>query len=56
MAEAHCSLASKLLYYDWDWAGTEREIRRGLEFDPHYAEMHNLYSHVLAIRGDLMKA
>ena len=51
MAEAHCSLASKLLYYDWDWAGTEREIQRGLESDPHYAELHNLYSHVLAITG-----
>jgi TolB-like protein/DNA-binding winged helix-turn-helix (wHTH) protein len=48
LAEAHCSLASKMLFYDWDWSGAEREIRRGLEFDTHYAELHNLYSHLLA--------
>lgn len=51
LAEAHCSLATKMLYYDWDWAGTEREIRRGLESDPHYAELHNVYSHLLAYTG-----
>ncbi len=51
LAEAHCSLASKMLFYDWDWPGAEREIRRGLELDTHYAELHNLYSHLLAYTG-----
>ncbi len=51
LAEAHCSLASKMLFYDWDWSGAEREIRRGLELDTHYAELHNLYSHLLAYTG-----
>jgi tetratricopeptide (TPR) repeat protein len=51
LAEAHCSLATKMLYYDWNWAGAEREIRRGLESDPHYAELHNAYSHLLAYTG-----
>jgi TolB-like protein/DNA-binding winged helix-turn-helix (wHTH) protein len=51
LAEAHCSLASKMLFYDWDWPGAEREIQRGLELDPHYAELHNLYSHLLAYTG-----
>jgi TolB-like protein/DNA-binding winged helix-turn-helix (wHTH) protein len=51
LAEAHCSLASKMIFYDWDWSGAEREIRRGLELDTHYAELHNLYSHLLAYTG-----
>jgi TolB-like protein/DNA-binding winged helix-turn-helix (wHTH) protein len=51
LAEAHCSLASKMIFYDWDWLGAEREIQRGLELDTHYAELHNLYSHLLAYTG-----
>jgi TolB-like protein/DNA-binding winged helix-turn-helix (wHTH) protein len=51
LAEAHCSLASKMIFYDWDWSGAEREIQRGLELDTHYAELHNLYSHLLAYTG-----
>jgi TolB-like protein/DNA-binding winged helix-turn-helix (wHTH) protein/tetratricopeptide (TPR) repeat protein len=45
LPEAHCSLASKMMFYDWNWTGAEREIQRGLELDPHYAVLHNLYSH-----------
>jgi TolB-like protein/DNA-binding winged helix-turn-helix (wHTH) protein len=51
LAEAHCALASKMIFYDWDWPAAEREIQRGLELDPHYAELHNLYSHLLAYTG-----
>jgi TolB-like protein/DNA-binding winged helix-turn-helix (wHTH) protein len=51
LAEAHCSLASKMIFYDWDWSGAEQEIQRGLELDTHYAELHNLYSHLLAYTG-----
>jgi TolB-like protein/DNA-binding winged helix-turn-helix (wHTH) protein len=51
LAEAHCALASKMIFYDWDWPGAEREIQRGLELDTHYAELHNLYSHLLAYTG-----
>ena len=48
LAEAHFALASKMLFYDWDWAGAEREIQRGLQLDTHDAQLHNLYSHLLA--------
>ncbi len=51
LAEAHCSLASKMIYYDWNWAGGEREIKSGLELDPHDALLHNLYSHLLSYTG-----
>ena len=51
LAEAHCSLASKMMFYDWNWTGAEREIQRGLELDAHYAVLHNLYSHLLSYTG-----
>src|ERR1700733_9794357 len=51
LAEAHFALASKMIFYDWNWPGAEREIRRGLELDTNYAELHNLYSHLLAYTG-----
>jgi TolB-like protein/DNA-binding winged helix-turn-helix (wHTH) protein len=50
-AEAHSALASKLMFYDWDWAGTEREIQLGMECDPHYAELYNLKTQFLAYMG-----
>jgi TolB-like protein/DNA-binding winged helix-turn-helix (wHTH) protein/tetratricopeptide (TPR) repeat protein len=51
LPEAHCSLASKMMFYDWNWTGAEREIQRGLELDTHYAVLHNLYSHLLSYTG-----
>lgn len=51
LAEAHCSLASKMMFYDWNWTGAEREIKRGLELDTHYEVLHNLYSHLLSYTG-----
>jgi TolB-like protein/DNA-binding winged helix-turn-helix (wHTH) protein len=51
LAEAHCSLASKMMFYDWNWAGAEKEIQRGLELDTHYAVLHSLYSHLLSYTG-----
>ena len=53
LAEAHFALASKMIFYDWDWAGAEREIQRGLQLDTHDAQLHNLYSHLLAYTGSL---
>lgn len=51
LAEAHCAVAAKMMYYDWNWAGAEREIQRGLQLDSHYATLHNLYSHLLSYTG-----
>ena len=51
VADAHFALAAKRMFYDWDWSGAEQEIHRGLACDPHFAELHNLYSHLLAYTG-----
>jgi TolB-like protein/Tfp pilus assembly protein PilF len=37
LAEAHTALASAIKVWDWEWAGAEREYRRALELNPHYA-------------------
>jgi TolB-like protein/DNA-binding winged helix-turn-helix (wHTH) protein len=51
LAEAHCAMAAKMMYYDWNWAGAEREIQRGLELDTHDAVLHVLYSLLLSYTG-----
>ena len=36
LAEAHSELGAALLFYDYDWAGSEREFRRALGLNPNY--------------------
>ena len=33
---AHGTLAVVLAYYEWDWAGAEREYKRAIELNPNY--------------------
>jgi eukaryotic-like serine/threonine-protein kinase len=40
LAEAHTSLGFINYFYDWDWAGGERELRRALELSPNNANAH----------------
>jgi tetratricopeptide (TPR) repeat protein len=47
LAETHTSMAHVLHNYDWDFAGAEREFRRGIELNANYAIAHHLYSHYL---------
>ena len=51
LAEAHCSLASIKIQYDFDWAGAEAEFRRAIEINPNYAAAHDQYGFALAVRG-----
>jgi serine/threonine-protein kinase len=51
LAEAHASLAFVKAYYDWDWAGAEREFRRALALNPSYGAAHHSYSRMLAAMG-----
>jgi TolB-like protein/DNA-binding winged helix-turn-helix (wHTH) protein/Flp pilus assembly protein TadD len=43
LAEAHNALAASLFWYDWDWAGAEREFQRALALNPNYAQAHQWY-------------
>jgi TolB-like protein/Tfp pilus assembly protein PilF len=51
LASAHASLGRVKMQYDWDWDGSEREMRRAIELDPNYATAHQWYANLLAITG-----
>jgi tetratricopeptide (TPR) repeat protein len=52
-AEAHTSLATFKLFYEFDWAGCEREFRRAFELNPNYAFAHDQFGLGLAFQGRL---
>jgi eukaryotic-like serine/threonine-protein kinase len=47
LAETHTSLAAALAWFDWDWEASEREFKRAIELNPHYAVAHHWYGSVL---------
>jgi len=50
-AEAHASLATFKLFYEYDWEGSEREFRRAIALNPSYAFAHDQYGMLLAFVG-----
>ena len=50
-AEAHTSLAVFKLFYEFDWAGCEREFRRAFALNPNYAFAHDQFGLALAFQG-----
>jgi TolB-like protein len=51
LAEAHTTLAFITLYYDWDWAGAEREFLLAIKLNPNYANAHHWYAEYLSLVG-----
>ncbi len=51
LAAAHTSLAWALELYDWDWEGTERELKRALELNPNHVPAQLWYSGLLTVLG-----
>ena len=51
LAEAHASLSFSLIWFDWDWAGGEKEAKRAIALNPHSAHAHFAYAHVLSDLG-----
>lgn len=51
LAEAHISLATVLMRYDFDWSNAEKEYRRAIELNPTEARMHQWYASLLSARG-----
>jgi len=54
LAEAHTALGSAKHFYEYDWAGAEREFKRAIELNPNYATAHQWYAQMLGseARGD----
>lgn len=48
LPDAHVSLGRIKTYYDWDWAGADREFVRAIELNPSSADAHREYSSYLA--------
>ena len=48
LAEAHVSEGQVKYFYDFDWAGAEREFRRAIALNPNLAEAHDAYATFLA--------
>ena len=51
MGEAHAMLGMLRMNRDWDFAGAEAEITKGIALNPNYAPAHHWYSHLLIDLG-----
>ncbi|HEY1305711.1 MAG TPA: winged helix-turn-helix domain-containing protein [Vicinamibacterales bacterium] len=51
LASAHYAMATAHTWYDWDWAGADREFRRGLELNPNDALGRNWHGGYLSLLG-----
>lgn len=50
-AEAHAALGFVLLFYDYDFAGSEREFKRAIGLNPNLAAAHQRHSQMLSFLG-----
>ena len=48
LAEPHVTLAFIHLWFDWDWAGAEREAKRAIELNPNLAFAHIVHAQILS--------
>ena len=51
LAEAHTTLGSAIMSYDYDWETAGRHFRRALDLNPNYATGHQWYAGYLAAVG-----
>src|SRR6516225_11090245 len=55
LAEAHAYLGAVKLWYDWDWPGAEREIRRALELNANSSNAHDAFGDYLETLGRMQE-
>jgi TolB-like protein/DNA-binding winged helix-turn-helix (wHTH) protein len=55
-AEPHASMGYIKLYYDWDFLGAERELKRAVELNSNYATAHDWLGYVLTARRNFSLA
>ncbi len=56
LAEAHLTMGAVRLFYDWNWAEAEKELKRAQALNPNDANAHNLYGYYLKAMGRLDEA
>ena len=50
-AEAHATLGNLMFWFDWDWSGAERELKRAIALDPNRAATRVQYATYLGAVG-----
>jgi serine/threonine protein kinase/tetratricopeptide (TPR) repeat protein len=50
-AEAHASLATYKMFYEYDWTGSEREFRKAIALNSNYAFAHDQFGMALGFTG-----
>lgn len=56
LAEGHVVMGAARLFYDWNWAEAERELKRAQALNPNNAEAHDLYGYYLNAMGRFNEA
>jgi TolB-like protein/Tfp pilus assembly protein PilF len=51
LAETYLALGMTKLYWDWDYAGAEKDLRRAMELNPSIGEAHRDYAWYLFLIG-----
>jgi TolB-like protein/DNA-binding winged helix-turn-helix (wHTH) protein/Flp pilus assembly protein TadD len=51
LAKAHTAMGAVRLFYDWDWAETEREFKHAQILDPRDGDAHQLFAEYLNAMG-----
>jgi TolB-like protein/Flp pilus assembly protein TadD len=51
LGEAHASLGVVHLFWDWDWSGSERELKRAIEISPNDSSAHEWLGDLYAVLG-----
>jgi len=51
LAEARTSLGFVTYFYDWNWAGAERELQEAIRLNPSYSLAHHMYAVLLMTLG-----
>jgi TolB-like protein/Tfp pilus assembly protein PilF len=56
LAEPHVTLEFVKTWFEWDWAGAEKEARRAIELNPNLAFAHIALAQALAAEGRFQEA
>jgi len=56
LAEAHASMGTIRMWYEWDWKQAEREFQRAIELNPGHPNAHVQYNLLLVQTGRFQEA
>jgi len=56
LADAHGFLGMVKIWYDWDWRGAERELKRAIELNHPEGEARGMYNRLLEMTGRIDEA